>query len=66
MSDIHLVVINYGTIETILNKSLASDLDTSSSGLHGLLGALAAVERKLLTKISLPFGLSVLAIGRAG
>jgi hypothetical protein len=23
------LVINYGTIETILNKSLASDLDTS-------------------------------------
>jgi SAM-dependent methyltransferase len=43
-----------------------SDLDTSSSGLHGLLGGLAAIERKLLTKVSLPFGLSVLAIGRVG
>ncbi len=42
----------------------ASDLDRHESGLGGALGAVAAAERAVLRHASLPFGLSVLAIGR--
>jgi ubiquinone/menaquinone biosynthesis C-methylase UbiE len=42
----------------------ASDLDRHESGLGGVLGAVASVERTLLRRMSLPFGLSVLAVGR--
>jgi len=41
-----------------------SDVGRNESGLGGLLGALAAVERRALRRVDLPFGLSVLALGR--
>jgi ubiquinone/menaquinone biosynthesis C-methylase UbiE len=42
----------------------ASDLDRDQRGLGGVLPALAAGERAVLRRASVPFGLSVLAIGR--
>jgi ubiquinone/menaquinone biosynthesis C-methylase UbiE len=42
----------------------SSDLDRHASGLGGALGAVAAAERRLLRHLSLPAGLSVVAIGR--
>jgi SAM-dependent methyltransferase len=41
-----------------------SDVGRNEGGLGGLLGQLARVERGLLRRVSLPFGLSVIAIGR--
>jgi ubiquinone/menaquinone biosynthesis C-methylase UbiE len=41
-----------------------SDLDHHAGGLRGLLGSLAAAERRLLRYVDLPFGLSVVAVGR--
>jgi hypothetical protein len=45
---------------------VSSDLDEPRDGLGGLLGRAAALERALLRRISLPAGLSVLAVGRVG
>ncbi|HEY4610564.1 MAG TPA: class I SAM-dependent methyltransferase [Ilumatobacteraceae bacterium] len=41
-----------------------SDVGRNEGGLGGLLGQAARAERALLRKVSLPFGLSVIAIGR--
>ena len=41
-----------------------SDLDNNASGLFGLLGFIARIERQLLRLVSLPFGLSVIVIAR--
>ena len=43
---------------------VASDLDRHAGGLGGVLGGLAAIERRLLRRVDLPFGLSVTAVGR--
>lgn len=42
----------------------ASDLDRHAGGLGGALSRVAAGERAVLRRASLPFGLSVLAVGR--
>jgi SAM-dependent methyltransferase len=42
----------------------SSDLDRGEDGLAGLLPAAARAERAVLRKVSVPFGLSVVAIGR--
>jgi SAM-dependent methyltransferase len=42
----------------------SSDLDRSETGLHGVLPALARAERTVIRHVPLPFGLSVLAVGR--
>jgi SAM-dependent methyltransferase len=41
-----------------------SDLDHHAGGLRGVLGGLAAAERRLLRRTDLPFGLSVVAVAR--
>jgi hypothetical protein len=41
-----------------------SDVGRNQGGLGGLLGQTARAERALLRKVNLPFGLSVIAIGR--
>ncbi len=41
----------------------SSDLDRNGSGVGGVLPAVAAAERRLLRRVSLPAGLSVVAIG---
>ena len=41
-----------------------SDLDRHGGGLGGGLGLAAAAERRLLARISLPFGLSVVVAAR--
>lgn len=41
-----------------------SDVGRNETGLHGVLGQVARAERALIRKVSLPFGLSVIAIGR--
>jgi ubiquinone/menaquinone biosynthesis C-methylase UbiE len=45
---------------------ISSDLDESPDGLGGVFGRMAMAERALLRRVSLPAGLSVLAIGRVG
>jgi SAM-dependent methyltransferase len=50
-----------GVIERGKNKS---DVGRNEGGLGGSLGLAARAERALLRKVSLPFGLSVIAIGR--
>lgn len=42
----------------------SSDLDRNPAGVGGVLPAAAAVERRLLRRVDLPAGLSVLALGR--
>ncbi len=41
-----------------------SDVGRNQSGLGGLLGALATVERRLLRRFNIPFGLSAIVIAR--
>ena len=50
-----------GIVERGRNKS---DVGRNESGLGGVLGRVAHAERALLRKVDLPFGLSVIAIGR--
>jgi hypothetical protein len=50
-----------GVFERGKNKS---DVGRNETGLHGVLGLVAHAERALLRKADLPFGLSVIAIGR--
>ncbi len=50
-----------GIVERGKNKS---DVGRNESGLGGVLGQAARAERAVLRKVSLPFGLSVIAIGR--
>jgi ubiquinone/menaquinone biosynthesis C-methylase UbiE len=45
-------------------EETASDLDRHHGGLGGVLPAVAAAERRLLRHVALPFGLSVMAVGR--
>ena len=42
----------------------SSDLDRNASGLGGVLSAVASVERRVVRRIDLPAGLSVLAVAR--
>ena len=42
----------------------ASDLDNNQTGVGGLLSLVAALERSFLRRFRLPFGLSVIVIGR--
>ena len=48
----------------IERRASSSDLDRHDDGLHGVLPGVARLERAVLRRTSLPFGLSVLAIGR--
>ncbi len=51
--------------KTLLERrGSTSDLDRNASGLRGALPALAAAERRLVRHVSLPTGLSVVAIGQ--
>ena len=50
-----------GMVERRSNKS---DVGRNESGLGGVLGQVARLERVLLRRVNLPFGLSVIAIGR--
>jgi ubiquinone/menaquinone biosynthesis C-methylase UbiE len=45
---------------------MESDLDDHRNGLGGVLARVAAAERAVLRRVSLPVGLSVLAVGRVG
>jgi ubiquinone/menaquinone biosynthesis C-methylase UbiE len=45
-------------------KRSASDLDRHGGGLGGVLGAAAALERRLLSRASIPAGLSVVVVAR--
>jgi ubiquinone/menaquinone biosynthesis C-methylase UbiE len=51
--------------DAVVHRGTASsDIDEHSSGLGGLLGGAARAERAVLRHVDLPFGLSVLAVGR--
>jgi len=52
------------TVADRKTKGSASDLDRDQRGLAGVLPAVARAERALLRRTGVPFGLSVLAIGR--
>jgi hypothetical protein len=41
-----------------------SDLEVKSGGMNGLLGWILSLEAPLAASIGLPYGLSVLAVGR--
>ncbi|MGH9134801.1 MAG: class I SAM-dependent methyltransferase [Ilumatobacteraceae bacterium] len=52
-------------VKTLVERGeVASDLDHHAGGLRGVLGGLASAERRLLRRADLPFGLSVVAVGR--
>jgi ubiquinone/menaquinone biosynthesis C-methylase UbiE len=52
-------------LKAVLERGKASsDLDNNQTGLGGVLGALAAAERAVLRRRSLPAGLSVVVVGR--
>jgi SAM-dependent methyltransferase len=52
-------------VKTMLERDqTSSDLDHHQSGLGGALAGTASLERRLLRRINLPWGLSVVAIGR--
>ncbi len=52
-------------IKTLLERDrTSSDLDHHRSGLGGVLAGTAHLERRLLQHVNLPWGLSVVAIGR--
>ena len=52
-------------IKTLLERDrTSSDLDHHRSGLGGVLAGTARLERRLLRRVDLPWGLSVVAIGR--
>jgi SAM-dependent methyltransferase len=42
----------------------SSDLDRNAGGLGGVLGTTAGIERRLLRRVDIPAGLSVVAVGR--
>ena len=51
--------------KTLIKRGkVASDLDHHAGGLRGVLGGLASAERRLLQRADLPFGLTVVAVGR--
>ena len=51
--------------KTVLERgATSSDLDRNGGGLGGVLPAVASAERRLLARVSLPAGLSVVAVGR--
>jgi len=51
-------------LKTVVERGeVSSDLERNGNGLRGVLPAVASAERALLQRISLPFGLSVVAIG---
>jgi ubiquinone/menaquinone biosynthesis C-methylase UbiE len=52
-------------VKAVLERGRSdSDLDRHGGGLGGALGLAAAAERRLLARVSLPFGLSVVVAGR--
>jgi SAM-dependent methyltransferase len=52
-------------VKAVLERGrTASDLDRQQGGLGGVLPRLAALERRVLARVDLPFGLSVVALGR--
>ena len=51
--------------KTLLERGRStSDLDRHGSGLGGLLGGAATLERRVLRRVSLPAGLSVVVVAR--
>ncbi|MCU1398766.1 MAG: Methyltransferase type 11 [Acidimicrobiales bacterium] len=50
-----------GRLERASDKS---DVDRNQSGMGGLFGRLAAIERRVIRRRSLPFGLSVIVVAR--
>ncbi len=52
-------------VKSVLERGeTSSDLDRNGGGLGGVLPAVATAERHLLRRVSLPTGLSVVAVGR--
>jgi ubiquinone/menaquinone biosynthesis C-methylase UbiE len=61
----HSYLVPPAAIKALVERgNSASDLDNNEGGLGGLLTRAAAVERRILRRTPLPFGLSVVVIGR--
>ena len=61
----HSYLVPPAAAKAILERGrTASDLDQNEGGLGGVLGRVAAVERQVIRRISLPAGLSVMVIAR--
>lgn len=62
----HSYLVPPAAVKSLLERGRSSsDLARHKGGLHGLLGWAAAGERRLLRRVSLPAGLSVMVIARA-
>ena len=53
-----------GILAVVERGAAKSDVGRNESGLGGIFGALARVERSVIRQVRLPFGLSVIAVGR--
>lgn len=61
----HAYLVPAAAVKAALERGrTSSDLDRHEGGLGGVLGRVAAAERRLLRRASLPFGLSVLVVAR--
>jgi SAM-dependent methyltransferase len=62
----HVYLVPAAAAKAVLERRRppASDLEHADDGLHGLLPALAGLERRLLGRVSLPAGLSVAVVAR--
>jgi SAM-dependent methyltransferase len=63
-SGAYAFLVPLAAVKALLERGrMTSDLDRAQSGLAGVLPLLARLERRLLRRVRLPFGLSVVAIG---
>ncbi|MFM7536220.1 MAG: class I SAM-dependent methyltransferase [Acidimicrobiales bacterium] len=61
----HSYLVPAAAAKAVLERGrTSSDLDRADDGLRGVLPALAGLERRLLRRVSLPFGLSVAVVAR--
>jgi SAM-dependent methyltransferase len=61
----HSYLVPAAAAKAVLERGVtSSDLDEHQDGLGGVLGRAASVERAVLRRTSLPFGLSAVAVGR--
>ncbi len=62
---VHAYLVPLAAVKAIIERGrVSSDLDQNETGLGGVLPAVAAAERRLLRRVSLPVGLSVMVLAR--
>jgi SAM-dependent methyltransferase len=61
----HSYLVPAAAAKSVLERGrTASDLDAHEDGLGGVLSRVAALERTVVSRVNLPFGLSAVAVGR--